>query len=1725
MDKQFKLKQASIAVLGAIYLTSAGYAIAEIGMKKSAEGSFYTPTFTAEEVRAFNEQRKELSKGEIFVGSPGQLNRHSNKKNSTGVYSFDDSIKGEHVFIVQLHEAPVATYQGNIKGYPATKPVNSILVQGNGALDINSSSVKSYQSLLKQKQKGILAKAQSKGANVNLINQYTLANNAMAVRMTQRDAELLAATPGVKKITPSRTFELKTDRGAEFIGADSLWLGSHESGLSVKGEGMVVGIIDTGINTDHPAFASDEDFSANNPLGAGNFLGDCIEDSSLCNDKLIGVYSYSSITSVYDAPEFQERPWLEHQIRPENGEDYNGHGSHTASTAVGNSLSNIPLQASDGQAVSDGVDLPFTFDLTSGVAPRAHVVSYQVCYPGGAGDAYAGCPEDAILSAFEDAIKDGVDVINFSIGGGESFPWDDPMELAFLSAREAGISVAAAAGNSGPYFSSADHTSPWVTTVGASTHDRTLDVGHTSITAFEGDAASYRIPSSDIQGKGFTDELHGTFVLAENYPDPNPNDEYDAASCNVPFPAGTFSSDEIVVCERGDIPRVDKAVNVQAGGAGGIVLQNIGYSDALVADKFVIPGINVAAKDRYKIKNWIKYSSDGAAKGTITAHTNEYSLDAENGNLLALFSSLGPSRYIDNLVPDLTAPGVNIFAANADDQPFTLNPRSSDWTMMSGTSMASPHVAGAMVLLKQLHPHWSPAEIQSALMLTANEVKYKQNEFSDPSSLPYNFMAGSGAIDVAKAAETGLVMHETIENYIDANPDNGGIVNWLNLPSMVDGNCESECSWMRTVTATKDGSWVVSTTTKDDGSSLTVTPTEFTLKKGESRSILVTMNVPGRVNHLVEPSEPTSPWEASNDYRPYNGTVILTETSSRSPELHMPVVSFSKPTDLPHEKHISINRNSGSETFTVNTDDYSQFTPRVYGLVQPTTYDVELDQVAPFFDDDYLERGWDIQQIVVPEGTKRLIVEVQSTSEINPEDEPNPRYIHAKPLLTMGLDTNGNGTFLATEAEKEEDPYADQSEYFGEMVCQSSSESVNNYCNIVDPTPGTYWVAVTNVGYSQKRHNITMGYALLSEQSDYNNLTVEGPASHDGIGNYDITLNWDIPDALEGDVFYGGFDMGNMPGSEGTLGFTSVKINRGSDLVSFDVSQTQARIMDVVDITVDLLPNLETNDRAYDFTLAVPDGMRIVPETLTTSNDDVLSNIVVDEKGLSLSGTQTSTRDVQREYVVTNSVTDLQCKTPLIDEYSTGGYVDLKEFGLQPNQEWYVGSKNDYYDLPMEWLFWGMDEEQLKLYNQQNGGFIRMHAVGAMQFNTAYWSMRLHRGPGFLYESISPFWRGDFEMNYLRHPEDPMGLTVAAQYNSDRPDIGDMLFLEFDNVTDSTTGDQYDYQVIMSPSINFNPQRYEIMFAYDNLGANLDKGAVFIEGFDSVYSINAGPKDGYLYSMIGFDDLSEKLSDDLVICFDYSGPEASAVQLSMKAVVQPHAVGQTLDISMDYTIEGDALKTTISSINVPSNIKLADMPDLTVEEDGVIEGIEVIYVDSNKVANNITVAGENVTATVDGNSFTLQPNKDFSGETVVTVTVQDTEYASDSVSTSFVLTVTNTNDMPEAVVSQASVSAKVGSMITLDASSSVDMDGDNLSFVWDGPGEIANADQAVTSVSGLSVGTHHFTVTVSDGELESSANVTATIVDDAADSGSSGGSLGWLALTLLSLSGFRRRQK
>ncbi|RUO72369.1 peptidase S8 [Pseudidiomarina sediminum] len=1598
------LRKSVLASCIALYSGSAVYAAVE----QTRDGGFGQPEVDAAAFQAAHAQRQAELTGNLFVGQPGVLNQHRGQQDG-GVFNYDPEVTGVQSYIVQFEHQPVATYNGGVQGFAATARKSSRNYVGRSTLSMADHDVRSYSAFLSTEQDKVLSQARGHGAALRVSRQLTIANNAAVVEMSQNDALILSQQPGVKRITPNRMLSIRTDRGPEFIGATSVWQGTAvPSGIGAKGEGMVVGVLDTGINTDHPAFADDGSYASSNPFGAGNYVGDCETDPSLCNDKLVGVRSYSDITDSYKGPEWQDNPWGTPQMaRPANGEDYNGHGSHTASTAAGNLILDTPLQMITGEAVSDGIDVPFAFPQTSGVAPRAHIVSYQVCLPGQSGDPYAGCPESAILAAIDDAILDGVDVINFSIGGAESLPWRDPIELGFLAAREAGISVAAAAGNAGAFWS-ADHSSPWVTTVGAASHDRVMAAGVKALQNFGAD--STRPPSEAIQGVSFSGSITGEVVLAGNYADPDPTDDFGAETCNVPFPAGTFTSDQIVLCERGGIPRTDKAVHVAAGGAGGFILQNIDWrADNLVAEEYVIPGIQVPRSVRWQLRNWVNNSAAGTATATITDYQNYYDFDEALANNLAPFTSMGPSRTNNTLVPDVVAPGVQIYAANADDQPFTAAPRASDWTFMSGTSMASPHVAGAMALLAQAHPDWSPAEIQSALMLTAGEVRLNNGyTLLEPYN---NAMMGSGSINVERAVRSGLVMDESIENYRDADPSNGGTENWLNVPSMVEMNCDQSCSWMRTVTATADGSWTVTGQGKEEGVEVTVTPASFTLQAGQSQTLVINVEVPDRIEHNIEPDEPGGAWDnVGNAGMLFNGNVVLTETSGRHPTAHMPILVGSSQGQLPSSIDIDYSRDYGSARFTLDTEAFSELTPRFYGPVKPTTSTATLDAVGPFLEPDQIERGWDIQLVDVPVGTKRLVVETQRAEIVGGVNPLETRYAKLMPYIIMGRDANGNQGFIPSA---EADASAIKAEYDSELVCMSTSQSEHNYCSLENPAPGQYWVA-TAMAYGEGAVEVTTGYAVLHETDDLGLLSLSGTPSHDGQGRYDVELHWNLPEAEQGERYYGAFDLGVNADAPGSIGFASLNFKRAKDVVEWRVSQTKARPQQLLDVKLKLNANLERDDRSYDLDVALPEGLRIVPETVRISRDDLQEQLSVSDVNLNLSGQQISTRDVAPEYVMTTNLSSAQCHTPLIDEYSSGGYIDLfEEFGIQPNAPWLVGDATQFQDVPLNWLF-ANENAKFELYNAESGGYVRLHNVGVLQFNGGFWPMKWDRGPGFLGEAIAPFWRGSFEMTYARHWEDPQGLTIASQYASERPDLGDLVFLEYDNVTDTNTGETFDYQVILRSGMDYNPDMFEIVLAYDNLGANVAEGGIFIEGFTSTWSKNGGPKDGYHQTFVGYDNLDEVLEDDLVMCFDYQGPEQSEVELSFQVFVQPEAVGQTLPITLTHMIERGETVTKVHDVAVQGNIQIAPIADMSVDENSRIDDIRVQYTDVNAAPNVIEATGDNVTAEVEGDSFNLIPAEHFHGETTVTVTVYDSEYPTDKASTSFTLTVVSDGQEPPA---------------------------------------------------------------------------------------------------------------
>ncbi|MGH7128492.1 MAG: S8 family serine peptidase, partial [Planctomycetaceae bacterium] len=401
-----------------------------------------------------------------------------------GVFAPEQDVRGEQVYIVLFEEPALAAYRGGIPGLKATSP------RGAGRLDAKSDASVAYLGYLSAKQADYRGKIAAKIGRAEIESTYRYALNGFAIRMTQQEAAELASIPGVTHIERERIRELDTDRGPVFIGASDVWDGTATGGLEAQGEGLIIGIIDSGVNGAspangrdvHPSFAAvgGDGFMHTNPLSG--YLGECEVNAGLCNDKLIGRYSFldDPLTQPGDPP----------------SQDTDGHGSHVMSTAGGNVLMDVAIINADGNPGT------FTFDRISGVAPHANLIAYKVCAP--------GCPTSAINDAIDQSVADGVDVINMSISGGTASPWEDSTAIAFRNARAAGIFAATSAGNDGPIAGTAavDKNAPWVLSVAASTHDRG---SRKELTNFSGGNTP---PPADIIGTGLTVGYTGPIVYA-----------------------------------------------------------------------------------------------------------------------------------------------------------------------------------------------------------------------------------------------------------------------------------------------------------------------------------------------------------------------------------------------------------------------------------------------------------------------------------------------------------------------------------------------------------------------------------------------------------------------------------------------------------------------------------------------------------------------------------------------------------------------------------------------------------------------------------------------------------------------------------------------------------------------------------------------------------------------------------------------------------------------------------------------------------------------------------------------------------------------------------------------------------------------------------------------------------------------------------------------------------
>lgn len=1285
-------------------------------------------------------------------------------------------------YIIQLVGPPVASYRGGIKGLAATSPT----VTGARWLDVNSPASVAYRNYLNGAQADLMtAMRQALGHPVNAIRAYQYVFNGIAVRLTPEEAATIARLPNVRKVF-RETFEVPlTDAGPAWIGASGIWDGSASGSVATKGEGVVVAILDSGINHDHPSFAAvaGDGYAHTNPLGSGNFIPDSYcdtDDPDFCNDKLIGAWSFVS-----------------EAVTPE---DSNGHGSHTASTVAGNEV----------EATLVAPTTSFT-DGISGVAPRANIIAYDVCVE--------TCPTIASLAAVEQVVIDsaalpsGIAAINYSISGG-SDPFNDAIELAFLAATDAGIFVSTSAGNAGPDAATVAHLSPWVATVGAGTHNRQF---RNSLVNLTGGVTS---PPGDIQGLSFTSGYGpAEIVYAGDFGDP---------LCPIgAFPPGTFNG-EIVICDRGIHARVDKAQSVSDGGAGGFVLANDAPNgNSLVGDAYVLPGVHITFDDGVTLKAWV---DDGGSShvGTITGITPNY--DPANGDVMAAFSSRGPGTAFDVLKPDVTAPGVDIWAALATDGTAP----SPEYGFMSGTSMSSPHNAGAAALMAAVHPDWSPHEIKSALMTTAltdGVLKEDGTTAADP------FDMGSGRVDLSVAALAGLVLDETTANFEAADPDLGGDVKTLNIASLYDGSCLQVCSWIRTVSSTLSTSetWTASVAAPA-GVVLSVSPDSFTIPAGGTQAIEVTADVSGA---------------AAGDW--LFGEITLSASGS-SPDAHFPVAVMATTGVLPDVVEINTRRDAGSQLVEdLEAVEITELTIEVDGLTEGSFETQSLSQ-DPTNDDPYdnLNDGTTFYvNVSVPAGAPRLVAEITASEA---------------PDIDLYVGT-GSVPDAATE------------------LCTSTTPFSDEYCNLDNPTPGTWWILVQNWAESASPPDeVTLSYAVVPD-GDNGNMHVEGPMSVPERDPFDLRVFWHEPAIEAGDRWYGSFSIGTDPGHPGNVGTIDVNLVRHGDDVTKTVSSTTASPGNILTYTITVEPNVTPTDLTYVLTDTIPTGLTYVPGT-ASATDGIVT--VVDNQIL-----WTGVMEVPAvTYAVATSDMDPGCIAPLATD---GAYVNLEAYGILAAPA--IFGDDIWFSVDFdggEFNFFGADQGELVNFTDDGFAFFDPSTPGSMP--SVHRPIPTASDPNNL---MAIFWR-NFEVVYDEATN--RGVSLANLTSGGVPVAA---VIEYDDVEDWPAGSNptYDFEIIAYYDASDAPGAYEYIFAYDNLTGPVSTGTIGLENVDG----SAGVE-------YAFDDIA--VTDGMAVCFDLVGGEADPVTITYQATVDAGTVGQTLTNNVVHNTDNPGSMESSTSVDV-----------------------------------------------------------------------------------------------------------------------------------------------------------------------------------------------------------------
>eukprot|EP01018_Ginkgo_biloba_P017636 Gb_08002 [translate_table: standard] len=580
-----------------------------------------------------------------------------------------------------------------------------------------------------------------------MLYSYTHAFNGFAAVLEPQQALAVSKLPGVVSVFLSKAHSLQTTRSWSFLGledpdsgdipSESLWEKANSGSSNV-----IIGNIDTGVWPESASF-NDNGMDSVPSRWKGVCQNGTRFGSHLCNRKLIGARYFIKGYEAVNGPlnESATGDFL-------SPRDSNGHGTHTLSTAGGRFVKGANV-----------------FGLANGTAkggsPNARVATYKVCWPITSMDEdVGGCHDVDILAGLEAAISDGVDVLSISLRFEVRDYFEDAIAIGAFHAVQRGIIVIGCGGNEGPSPRGIKNVAPWIITVAASSIDRDFPT-HVSL----GNNITYRGQSLS----GFRLPKPGYYPLISSLnAKTSEAGEEEGQFCSGGALEPDLVKGKIVACLYGFVsPAVKGDVVRLAGGAGMILCDIAGNVHYYEAYPQLLPTAQLSEDDAAKVFDYI----NSADSPVVSFYQPTTELNVKPAPAMAIFSSQGPNPLTpDILKPDITAPGLNILAAYSQaTSPTGLNDdnRVVQFNMDSGTSMSCPHVAGISALLKALHPLWSPAAIQSAIMTTATRMDNTNNSIRDTSlknATPFSY--GSGHVNPNAAADPGLVYDRSEKDYL-----------------------------------------------------------------------------------------------------------------------------------------------------------------------------------------------------------------------------------------------------------------------------------------------------------------------------------------------------------------------------------------------------------------------------------------------------------------------------------------------------------------------------------------------------------------------------------------------------------------------------------------------------------------------------------------------------------------------------------------------------------------------------------------------------------------------------------------------------------------------------------------------------------------------------------------------------------------------------------------------